>query len=169
MGDVLRRRRGGERLLPAVLAGVGAAVLAAALFLAGVVPALAGARTVVIGTASADSLAPGALAVVRPASPGVGDVVALAPARDTSRLAVVEQVDAAGAAVVRSPDGLLVTVPPDEIDGVYLYGVPGAGALWSALSTPSGMFFAAALLLLLVAAQQRRTARRRAGHTLTAM
>lgn len=153
------------RLLPAVVAGVTAAVAVAALLLTGVVPALAGARTVTIETADPGrTLAPGALAVVRPTVPAVGDLVAVAPGADGVRVGTVEAVTVHGT-VVSSEDGRYSTVPGGDVEGV-LYGVPWVGALWSAVSTPSGMFFLAALLLLLVAGQQVRAARRR--HTAAA-
>lgn len=153
------------RILPAALAGMAGAVLLAALLLAGVVPALNGARPVAVDTVGADSRwAAGALAVVRPATgaPAVGDIVAIAPGPGGVRsLAVVDSVDAAGTPVVSSADGLSRSVPVEQVEGVYLYGVPWVGGWWAVLSTPSGMFFAAALLLLLVAAHQVRAAHRR--------
>lgn len=163
MATVTRRRRPGGRLLSAVVVGVGAAVVVAALLLAGVVPAVAGARTVAVGTAPAGvSLAPGSLAVVRPQPASVGDVVALVPDPDgVGRLGVVEGSAPSGGHVVTSADGPLIVPGDADLDGVYLYGVPWIGALWTGLGTPSGMFFAAALLLLMVAAHQVHAARRR--------
>ena len=163
MGTTARGRRSDERLLPAVAAGVAAALVVAALLLAGVVPALAGARTVAIDTAPAGgSLSPGTLAVVRPEPPSTGDVVALAPDPDgVRRLGIVASADLVGTVVVNSADGSTTVVGDTDLDGVYLYGVPFVGALWTGLGTPSGMFFAAALLLLLVAAHQVHAARRR--------
>lgn len=152
-----------DRVLPAVVAGVLGALLVAALLLAGVVPALAGGRPMAVDAAAGDSsLAAGALVVVRPAAPVVGDVVALAPGPDGSRsLGVVESLDQTGRPVVTSADGRASALSAAQLDGVYLYGVPWVGAVWSALSTPSGMFFVAAVLLLLVAAHQLRAGRRR--------
>ncbi|WP_300007361.1 hypothetical protein [Pseudonocardia sp.] len=151
------------RLLPAVAAGGIAALLATALLLAGVVPALAGGRPVTVDTAGERSdLAAGALVVVRPGTPVVGDVVAVAPGRSGVRsLGVVEAFDATGAPVVSSANGAADAIRWQSVEGVYLYGVPWLGAIWSAVSTPSGMFFLAALLLLLVAAHHLRDGRRR--------
>lgn len=151
------------RLLPAALAGVLAAVLVTALLLAGVVPALAGARPLSVDTAGERSgLAAGALVVVRSRAPAVGDVVAVAPGPDSVRgLGVVEAFDATGTPVVSSADGTSSTVEARYVDGVYLYGVPWLGGLWSGVSTPSGMFYLAAVLLMLVAAHHLRAGRRR--------
>ena len=151
------------RVLPAALAGVVGAVLVAALVLVGAVPALNGARPVAVDTVSTESeLAAGALVVVRHTAPAVGDVIAIAPGPDGVRsLGVVEAVTPAGEPVVTSADGRNWSIPAAQVEGVYLYGVPWVGGLWSAMSTPSGMFFLAALLLLLVAAHQLQGARRR--------
>lgn len=152
----------GGRILPAVAAGVVAAVLAATLLLAGVVPALSGARPVAVDTVSAESgPAAGALVVARPAVPAPGDVIVIAPGPDGGRsLGVVEAVDSAGEPVVTSADGRPSRIAAGQVEGVYVYGVPWVGGLWSAVSTPSGMFFLAALLLLLVASHQVRAAQR---------
>lgn len=159
------------RVLPAVLAGVVGAVLVAALLLAGVVPALNGARPVAVDTVGAESEpAAGALIVVRPTTPSVGDVIAIAPGLDGVRsLGVVEAVAPAGESVVASADGRSRSIPAAQVEGVYLYGVPWAGGLWAAMSTPSGMFFLAALLLLLVAAHQLRRTRQPAGSNRSAL
>jgi hypothetical protein len=150
--------RGGP-ILPAVLAGVVGAVLAATLLLAGVVPALNGAHPVAVDTVSAESeLAAGALVVVRPGPPAVGDVIAIAPGSRGVSLGVVAAVGPSGEPVVTSADGHATRIPATAVEGVYLYGVPWAGGLWSGISTPSGMFFLAALMLLLVAGHQVRTA-----------
>jgi hypothetical protein len=150
------------RLLPAALAGALAAVLAAALLLVGVVPALAGGRPVAVGTAGDRSeLAAGALVVVRPGAPALGDVIAVAPGTAGVRsLGVVEAFDTTGAPIVSSADGTAGAVGTQYVEGVYLYGVPWLGALWSGVSSPSGMFFVAALLLMLVAAHHLRIGHR---------
>lgn len=156
---------GRAQLLPAVLAGVVGAILLAALVLTGVVPALAGARPVVIRTGEGfTGPAAGALAVVRPGPPTAGDVVAVsARPGDPPDLRQVVSVSADSIAL-NSGDSGVVRVGIDRVDGVYLYAVPWAGALWTGVATPAGMLFVAAGLLLLVAGHELRSAHRSGSH-----
>lgn len=151
-----------QRLLPAVVAGCIGALVLAALVLAGVVPALAGARPVAVQTGEQQAgLAAGSLAVVRPGTPRAGDVVAVTerPGEQPGLRRVVAVLDEK--LLLSRDDGNAVLTETDLVDGVYLYAVPWAGALWTSLATPAGMLFVAAGLLLLVAAHHLRSAQRR--------
>jgi len=149
------------RLLPAVLAGCLGALALAALLLAGVVPALTGARPVAVQTGEPSvGLAAGSLAVVRPGVARAGEVVAVAegPGERPGLRKVLAVSD--DEVLLNSPDGTTTLVEADLVEGVYLYAVPWAGALWTGAATPAGMLFVAAGLLLLVAGHQLRSAQR---------